>query len=202
MPKLPFAAAAIATAGSCWLMACEKRNANAIITPPRPHFDEAAGRHLAGNRRKKTRGDTLVYRPNTYGFLTGAGPHGLSAIGSYGRFEQFDLAPTGGLTWPGGHLDGGRRQPSLRIHLTDGEQSPDYTFEILSLTASRKSRCSSCGGSRANRVERLARCHDASTSAGHRSFQRTNLALNWLPIHLVFMNWQGALKSPLAGAWS
>jgi hypothetical protein len=53
------------------------------------------------------------------------------AIKPYGRFVQYDIAPTDGMeghpgTWT---ADGATR---LRIHLEDG-QSPDYTLELISL---------------------------------------------------------------------
>ena len=80
--------------------------------------------------REENSGDTLVYRPNTYAFPPSRGRTGF-AIKPYGRFEQFDIAPTDGLagrpgTWT---TDSTTR---LRIHLTDG-QEPDYTLEIISL---------------------------------------------------------------------
>ena len=82
------------------------------------------------NSHEENHGDTLVYRPNTYKFPPARGRTGF-AIEPYGRFTQFDIAPTDGLagregTWTatGPH--------SLRIHLEDG-QTPDYTLEIISL---------------------------------------------------------------------
>jgi hypothetical protein len=82
------------------------------------------------NSHEENHGDTLVYRPNTYKFPPARGRTGF-AIKPYGRFTQFDIAPTDGLagrdgTWaatgPG----------SLRIHLADGN-TPDYTLEVISL---------------------------------------------------------------------
>lgn len=80
--------------------------------------------------REENSGDTLVFRPNTYAFPPSRGRTGF-ALKSYGRFEQFDIAPTDGLagrpgTWT---ADGDTR---LRIHLADGKD-PDYTLEIVSL---------------------------------------------------------------------
>ena len=80
--------------------------------------------------REENSGDTLVYRPNTYAFPPSRGRTGF-AIKPFGRFEQFDIAPTDGLagragTWT---ADGGTR---LRIHLAEGTE-PDYTLEIISL---------------------------------------------------------------------
>ena len=80
--------------------------------------------------REEDSGDTLVYRPNTYAFPPARGRTGF-AVGPFGRFEQFDIAPTDGLagrpgTWT---ADG---PAHLRIHLEDGHE-PDYTLEVLSL---------------------------------------------------------------------
>jgi hypothetical protein len=82
------------------------------------------------NAYEENRGDTLVYRPNTYQFPPARGRTGF-AIEPYGRFTQFDIAPADGLagrdgTWTatGPH--------SLRIHLDDG-QTPDYMLEVISL---------------------------------------------------------------------
>ena len=80
--------------------------------------------------REENSGDTLVYRPNTYHFPPSRGRTGF-AFKPFGRFEQFDIAPTDGLagragTWT---ANGSSR---LRIHLTEGTE-PDYTLEIISL---------------------------------------------------------------------
>lgn len=74
-------------------------------------------------------GDTLVYRPNTYGFPPVRGRTGFT-LQEYGRFEQFDAVATGGLRGRDGTWTIARNN-HLRIHLTD-RQSPDYTLEILS----------------------------------------------------------------------
>ena len=80
--------------------------------------------------REENRGDTLVYRPNTYAFPPTRGRTGF-AIGPFGRFEQFDIAPTDGLLGrPGTWTADGRAR--LRVHLADG-RDPDYTLELLSL---------------------------------------------------------------------
>ena len=80
--------------------------------------------------REENSGDTLVFRPNTYTFPPSRGRTGF-AIKPFGRFEQFDIAPTDGLaTRPGTWTADGPTR--LRIHLTDGRQ-PDFTYEILSL---------------------------------------------------------------------
>ena len=81
--------------------------------------------------REENSADTLVYRPNTYAFPPSRGRTGF-AIKPFGRFEQFDIAPTDGLagrpgTWV---ADGPTR---LHIHLTDDRGEPDYNLEIISL---------------------------------------------------------------------
>lgn len=104
--------------------ACQPRRAERLPTSPA----ELQGTWLQSN--EETRGDTLVYRPNTYKFPPSRGRTGF-AIGPAGRFQQFDLAPTDGLQ---GH-DGTWMAPDpahLRIHLAD-KAAPDYTLEILSL---------------------------------------------------------------------
>ena len=105
------------------LAACESRRAS---SPP-VALKQLEGTWLAASEENS--GDTLVYRPNTHRFPPARGRTGF-ALGPFGRFEQFDLAPTDGLvgrpgTWTA--AAGGRR---LRVHLTDG-QWPDYTLEIL-----------------------------------------------------------------------
>ena len=132
MSKLPFLPRLLPLALLLLAAACEQRR------PGRCHFlayfHEAAGRHLAAVARRK-HGDTLVYRPNTYEFPPTRGRTGF-AIRPYGRFEQYDIAPTDGLTGrPGTWTADGENR--LRIHLTDGQQ-PDYTFEILSLRHAKK----------------------------------------------------------------
>ena len=107
--------------------ACQP-NKPAIVASSPASMKQLEGTWLASH--EETRGDTLVYRPNTYTFPPARGRTGF-ALKPYGRFEQFDIAPTDGLagrpgTWT---ADGDTR---LRIHLTDG-QSPDYTLEIISL---------------------------------------------------------------------
>lgn len=82
------------------------------------------------NAHEENRGDTLVYRPNTYKFPPARGRTGF-AIEPYGRFTQYDIAPTDGIegrngTWT---ATGPHR---LRIHLEDGN-TPDYTLEVISL---------------------------------------------------------------------
>ena len=82
------------------------------------------------NAHEENRGDTLVYRPNTYKFPPARGRTGF-AIEPYGSFTQYDIAPTDGIegrdgTWT---ATGPHR---LRIHLEDGA-TPDYTLEVISL---------------------------------------------------------------------
>ncbi len=79
---------------------------------------------------EESAGTTLVYRPNTYPFPPSRGRTGF-AIGTYGRFEQFDLSPTDGLAGrPGSWVID--RDKFLQIHLYDSP-APEYTLEILSL---------------------------------------------------------------------
>ena len=99
----------------------------AVLTATPAALKSLEGIWLASH--EENHGDTLVYRPNTYSFPPTRGRTGF-AIGPFGRFEQFDIAPTDGLTcrprtWT---ADGANR---LRIHLADG-QAPDYTLEIIS----------------------------------------------------------------------
>jgi hypothetical protein len=101
------------------------------VTDSRPvvaSLKEVEGTWL--NAHEENRGDTLVYRPNTYKFPPARGRTGF-AIEPYGRFTQFDIAPTDGIagregTWT---ATGPHR---LRVHLEDGN-TPDYTLEVISL---------------------------------------------------------------------
>jgi hypothetical protein len=105
---------------------CQPRKP-AIVTSP-ASMKQVEGTWLSS--REEDRADTLVYRPNTYAFPPSRGRTGF-AFKEFGRFEQFDIAPTDGLaghpgTWV---IDGTNK---VRIHLTEG-QEPDYTLEIVSL---------------------------------------------------------------------
>ena len=107
--------------------ACQRHKAD-VVTSSNASMKQLEGTWL--NAQEETKGDTLVYRPNTYKFPPARGRTGF-AIRPFGRFEQFDIAPTDGLqgrpgTWK---ADGDTR---LRVHLDDG-QEPDYTLEIISL---------------------------------------------------------------------
>ena len=107
--------------------ACE-RHKPAVVTSSPASMKQLEGTWLASH--EENRGDTLVYRPNTYKFPPTRGRTGF-AIKSFGRFEQFDIAPTDGLAGhPGTWTATGDTR--LIIHLTDG-QEPNYTLEILSL---------------------------------------------------------------------
>ena len=107
---------------------CQKRRPAIVLSSP------ASVRQLEGtwlSAHEENHGDTLVYRPNTYHFPPTRGRTGF-AIGPFGRFKQFDIAPADGLasrsgTWT---ADGDSR---LRIHLTD-RHDPDYTLDVLSFT--------------------------------------------------------------------
>ena len=85
--------------------------------------------------QEENSGDTLVYRPNTYAFPPARGRTGF-AFKPFGRFEQFDIAPTDGLagrpgTWV---ID---KETHVRIHLDEG-QEPEYTLEVLSIDEKRQ----------------------------------------------------------------
>ncbi|MBF9238346.1 hypothetical protein I2I05_13150 [Hymenobacter sp. BT683] len=103
--------------------ACKKTRTTADLT-----IAKLEGIWLISHEENK--GDTLVYRPQTYPFPPARGRTGF-AIKSYGRFEQFDIAPTDGLIGrPGAWtLD---RKIYLHIRLTQG-QDPSYTLQILEL---------------------------------------------------------------------
>ncbi|AMJ66873.1 hypothetical protein [Hymenobacter sp. PAMC 26628] len=103
---------------------CQQRRSNRAAVNP------AALQGTWLQAQEETRGDTLVYRPNTYKFGPSRGRTGF-AIGTAGRFTEFDIAPTDGLighdgTWTALNPD------HLRIHLADNS-APDYTLEIISL---------------------------------------------------------------------
>jgi hypothetical protein len=107
---------------------CQQHKPKAVATPLPASLKQLEGTWL--NSQEETKGDTLVYRPNTYKFPPARGRTGF-AIKPFSRFEQFDIAPTDGIagrpgTWT---ADGDTR---LLIHLTDG-QEPNYTLEIISL---------------------------------------------------------------------
>ena len=110
------------------LAAACQTNKPAVVTSSPASMKQLEGTWLASH--EENRGDTLVYRPNTYKFPPARGRTGF-AVKSYGRFEQFDIAPTDGLAGrPGTWTPSGNTR--LRIHLTDG-QTPNYTLEIISL---------------------------------------------------------------------
>ena len=110
------------------LAACQPHKAPAPAVLP-PVLAVLEGTWL--NLPEETRGDTLVYRPNTYRFAPARGRTGFK-IGPYGRFMQYDIAPTDGLTGHPGTWTAAPTGTALRIHLTDNQQ-PDYTLAILSL---------------------------------------------------------------------
>ena len=102
---------------------CQKHPSTAMLT-----MRQLEGIWLIS--REENRADTLVYRPNTFAFPPSRGRTGF-AIKPYGRFEQFDIAPTDGLAGHPGNwtID---RTTKLRITLEDG-YAPAYTLEILAL---------------------------------------------------------------------
>ncbi|MDQ2769674.1 MAG: hypothetical protein M3Y54_04145 [Bacteroidota bacterium] len=100
----------------------------AVVTSSPTSMQQLEGTWLASHEENS--GDTLVYRPNTYNFPPARGRTGFR-LEPYGRFEQFDIAPTDGLKGREGSWSalGDNR---LLLHLNDG-QTPDYTLEVLSL---------------------------------------------------------------------
>lgn len=116
-----------------WLAVLPLLLVAATCQPRRPDRLPASPADLQGTwlqSNEESRGDTLVYRPNTYKFPSSRGRTGF-AIGVASRFTEFDIAPTDGLE---GH-EGTWTAPDpthLRIHLADGS-TPDYTLEITSL---------------------------------------------------------------------
>jgi hypothetical protein len=127
MLKSIFLARLLPLAALLLAAACQPHKPDVVTSSP-TSMKQLEGTWLASH--EENRGDTLVYRPNTYKFPPVRGRTGF-ALESFGRFEQFDIAPTDGLkgregTWT---ADGDSR---LRIHIADG-QSPDYTLEIISL---------------------------------------------------------------------
>lgn len=113
--------------GLLLLAATCQQNHPVIKTTSAASMKQIEGTWLVSH--EENHGDTLVYRPNTYAFPPARGRTGF-AIKSFGRFEQFDIAPTDGLAGrPGTWAAKGSNR--LRIHLTDGQQ-PDYTLEIIS----------------------------------------------------------------------
>lgn len=106
--------------------ACQPNRSAPRTAAPTP--EQLAGTWLVSH--EENHGDTLVYRPNTYHFPPARGRTGF-ALKPFGRFEQFDIAPTDGLAGrPGTWTASGNTR--LRIHLNAGPD-PDYTLEIISL---------------------------------------------------------------------
>jgi hypothetical protein len=128
MPVLSFFVRLLALAGLLLGAGCQARKPDAVVVSSPTAMKKLEGTWLASP--EENHGDTLVYRPNTYRFPPARARTGF-AIKSFGRFEQFDIAPTDGLTDREGTwtADGESR---LRIHLDDG-QTPNYTLEIISL---------------------------------------------------------------------
>jgi hypothetical protein len=108
--------------------ACQQRQPAVISSPA--SMKKLEGTWLSSHEENV--GDTLVYRPNTYRFPPARGRTGFS-FEEFGRFEQFDIAPTDGLTGhPGTWVIDGKNTGKVRIHLTEG-QEPDYDLEVISL---------------------------------------------------------------------
>lgn len=102
---------------------CQKTRSTAVLT-----MQQLEGTWLMSHEENS--GDTLVYRPQTYTFPPSRGRTGFE-IKPYGRFEQFDIAPTDGLAGRHGAwtLD---RKTKLVVNLDEGPD-PSYTLEIVDL---------------------------------------------------------------------
>ena len=98
----------------------------AVVTSSPASMKQLEGTWLDSHEENSA--DTLVYRPNTYAFPPARGRTGFT-LKPYGRYEQFDIAPTDGLKGREGSWTAAGNT-RFRIHLNDG-QTPDYTLEIL-----------------------------------------------------------------------
>jgi len=108
--------------------ACQQRKPVVISSPA--SMKQLEGTWLSSHEENV--GDTLVYRPNTYKFPPARGRTGFD-FKEFGRFEQFDIAPTDGLAGhPGSWVIDGKNSNKIRIHLDEG-QEPDYDLEVLAL---------------------------------------------------------------------
>ncbi|OGX86680.1 hypothetical protein [Hymenobacter glacialis] len=103
--------------------ACKKTKSTAVVT-----MHGLEGTWL--NSYEENSGDTLVYRPQTYVFPSSRSRTGFR-IEPYSHFEQFDIAPTDGLTDRHGTwtID---RKLYVRITLESGP-NPKYTLKVLEL---------------------------------------------------------------------
>lgn len=129
MSVSPFFVRFLALAGLLLGVGCQSRQPDAVVVSSPTAMKKLEGTWLAAS--EENHGDTLVYRPNTYRFPPARGRTGF-AIKPFGRFEQFDLAPTDGLTGREGTWTADGKSSRLLIHLDDG-QTPNYTLEIISL---------------------------------------------------------------------
>ena len=91
-----------------------------------PLLKELQGTWL--HSREEDQGDTLVYRPNTYNFPLSRGRTGF-AIGPFGRFTQYDIAPTDGLAGQPGTWTL-LANNHLLIQLSNSK-APAYELEVL-----------------------------------------------------------------------
>jgi hypothetical protein len=80
---------------------------------------------------EESRGDTLVFRPNTYDFPPSRGRIGFK-MDADGTFHQFDIAPTDGLEEHPGHWEM-RGEKIMTVTFPD-KKSTDFTAEIISMT--------------------------------------------------------------------
>jgi len=129
MSASPFFVHLLPLVGLLLVAGCHSRQSDAVVVSSPTAMKKLEGTWLASH--EENHGDTLVYRPNTYKFPPTRGRTGF-AIKPFGRFEQFDIAPTDGLTGREGTWTADGKSSRLLIHLADG-QTPNYTLEIISL---------------------------------------------------------------------
>ena len=77
------------------------------------------------------RGDTIVYRPNSYDFPPSRGRTGFM-LEANGSVHQYDIAPTDGLEEKAGKWT--MRQENILEVTFPNKTSTDYEVEILSVT--------------------------------------------------------------------
>ncbi len=129
MPVSPSLVRLLPLAGLLLGAGCQSRQPDAVVVSSPAAMRQLEGTWLAST--EENHGDTLVYRPNTYRFPPGRSRTGF-AIKPFGRFEQFDLAPAGGLTSREGTWTADGKSARLLIHLDNGPAA-SYTLDIISL---------------------------------------------------------------------
>ncbi len=121
--RAPYSSTGLLLAALLLATACKKIKSTAVVT-----MHGLEGTWL--NSHEENREDTLVYRPQTYAFPPSRGRTGFR-IEPYSHFEQFDIAPTDGLTARPGTwtID---RKLNMRITLESGP-NPNYTLQVVEL---------------------------------------------------------------------